>query len=417
MFAPGGPEPAQSSGIEMVGAEGETGAADLPLAGIRVLEFCHTVMGPTYGMIFGDLGAEVIKVEPAPQGDRTRVLQGFQVGTFSYFNRNKKSIAVNLKSDEGREIIRKMVLEADVVVENYGPGTAERIGIGYDDLSKINPRLVYCSLKGYLPGPYENRAALDEVAQYQTGLAHMTGPPGRPLRAGSSVVDMLGGIFGVIATLAALRQRDATGRGKKVVSSLFESAAFLVGQHMAGYAVTGVEPLPAPVKKRSWAIYETFDAAGGEKVFIGITSNNHWKAFCDVFGEEEAKSDPTLDTNEKRLEAYERVRPFVQERVIRYSVDALIEMLAPKGIPIAPVARPVHLFDDPHLNASGGLLETVLTTGQKTKLPALPIHMDGGRLPLRLDPPRMGEHTHEILRRYGLTDREVDDLVGRSIVR
>jgi crotonobetainyl-CoA:carnitine CoA-transferase CaiB-like acyl-CoA transferase len=393
-----------------------TAHAALPLDGIRVLELCHTIMGPSCGLVLADLGAEVIKVEPAPMGDRTRALQGFQVGTFSYFNRNKKSIGLNMKSEEGRAILRTLVADADVLVENYGPGTAERLGFGYDEMAAANPRLIYCSLKGYLPGPYENRAALDEVAQYQTGIAYMTGLPGKPMRAGISVVDIMGGVFGAMAILAALRQRDATGLGRKVHSSLFESAAFLVGQHMAGKAVSGVEPLPAPIKRRSWAIYETFDAADG-RFFLGLTSNNHWKSFCDLFGRPDLKADPELDTNEKRLEAYPRVRPLVQSIVGSYGVQEILDMLAPRGIPVAPVAKPFDLFEDPHLNANGGLLETELTNGIKTKLPALPIRIEGCTLGLRLDPPQCGEHTHEVLSGHGFSSEEVDALIGREVLR
>jgi crotonobetainyl-CoA:carnitine CoA-transferase CaiB-like acyl-CoA transferase len=392
-------------------------AAELPLAGVRVLEFCHTVMGPTCGLMLADMGAEVIKVEPAPEGDRTRVLTGFVVGAFSYFNRNKKSIGVNLKTGEGRDILYRLVADADVVAENYGPGTAERLGIGYEKLSQINPRLIYCALKGFLPGPYEHRAALDEVAQFMTGLAYMTGPPGQPLRAATSVIDMLGGIFGAMGILGALRQREATGHGCKVRSALFESSAFLVGQYMAGQAVTGVPPVPLPVRGRSWAIYETFDAGDGEKVFLGLTSNNHWKTFCDVFDRPDLKADPRYDTNEKRLAAYDFVRPLVQSVVAKYSAPEIIDLLAPKGIPIGPVGRPGDLFEDAHLNAAGGLLETMMTTGKTAKLPALPFTIAGERMGLRLDPPKLGEHTHEVMARIGLSSKEVDALIEREILR
>ncbi|MPY73777.1 MAG: CoA transferase [Alphaproteobacteria bacterium] len=389
---------------------------DLPLAGVRVLEFCHTVMGPTCGLMLADMGAEVIKVEPAPQGDRTRVLSGFVAGAFSYYNRNKKSIGLNLKTEEGRGILYRLVKDADVVAENYGPGTAERLGMGYETLSKINPRLIFCALKGFLPGPYEHRAALDEVAQFMTGLAYMTGPPGQPLRAASSVIDMLGGIFGAMG-MGALRQRETTGRGKKITSALFESSAFLVGQYMAGQAVSGLEPLPLPVRRRGWAIYETFDAKDGKKVFLGLTSNNHWNTFCDVFGRPDLKADTRYDTNEKRLDAYDFLRPLVQSVVIEYTVAEIIDLLAPKGIPIGPVGKPSDMFEDPHMNAGGGLLETMMTTGQKAKLPALPFSIDGKRLGLRLDPPKLGEHTHEVMARIGLSKDEVDQLIEREILR
>src|SRR3954463_16453109 len=209
-----------------------------PLVGLRVLEFTHTVMGPTAGLVFAELGTDVIKVEPAPKGDHTRGLGGVGAGFFAAFNRNKRSLAVDLKRPEGRAVIHRLTPTTDIVIENYGPGTMERLGVGWEQLSPLTPRLIYLALKGYLAGPYEHRPALDEVVQFQTGLAFMTGPPGRPLRAGASIIDILGAVFGVTAALAALRERDVTGQGQRVSSSLFESAVFLMGSHMAGLAAT-----------------------------------------------------------------------------------------------------------------------------------------------------------------------------------
>src|SRR4051795_12649996 len=229
-----------------------------PLQGLRVLEFSHTIMGPCAGLVLADLGAEVVKVEPAPAGDHTRRLPGFAAGFFATFNRNKRSLALDLKRPEGRAAAHRLVAQADVVLENYGPGTMERLGCGWEQLRAVNPRLVYLALKGFLAGPYEHRPALDEVVQFQSGLAYMTGPPGRPLRAGASIIDILGAVFGVVAILAALRERDATGKGQRLSSSLFESAVFLVGSHMAGAAATGLEARPMPARRGAWAVYEVF---------------------------------------------------------------------------------------------------------------------------------------------------------------
>lgn len=224
----------------------DTKPSQLPLAGIKVVEFCHIAMGPTVGLLLAELGADVVKVEPLPNGDRTRYLSGHIAGAFGYFNRFKKSVGVDIKSDKGKQIVRRLVERADVVTENFGSGTAERIGIGYEALSAYNERLIYCSLKGFLPGPYENRAGLDELAQFMSGLAYMTGPLGQPLRAGSSIIDIGGGMFGVIGILAAILQRQVTGRGQKVESALYETAAFFMGQHMAGEAHTGKKPCLIP---------------------------------------------------------------------------------------------------------------------------------------------------------------------------
>ena len=254
-----------------------------PLAGLKVLDFGHTIMGPCAGVVFADLGADVVKIEPV-DGDPTRRLPGFAAGFFATYNRNKRSIAIDLKRPEGQAIVHRLVRDADVVLENFGPGTIERLKCSWEDLRQINPRLVYLSMKGFLKGPYENRGALDEVVQMQSGLAYMTGPPGRPLRAGAPVIDILGGVFGVVAALAALRERDATGIGQKVASSLFESATFMLGALVVGSAVTGGPMPPMPARKNAWGVYDVFTASDGGQVFIGCTSDGHWQRFCETFG-------------------------------------------------------------------------------------------------------------------------------------
>src|ERR1700751_6403667 len=254
-----------------------------PLAGLTVLEFSHTIMGPCAGLLFADLGANVIKVEPAPQGDHTRKLPGFAAGFFAGFNRNKRSIAIDPKHRRGQAAMPRLVKRADILLENYAPGTMERLACGYAELAELNPRLVYLALKGFLAGPYEHRPALDEVVQFQSGLAFMTGPPRMPLRAGASVIDILGAVFGITAVLAALRERDTTGRGQRVSGSLFESAAFLMVTHMAGSAATGLAPRPMPDRRGAWAIYDVFNTSD-DQIFIGVTSDQQWGRFTEAFG-------------------------------------------------------------------------------------------------------------------------------------
>ena len=262
-----------------------------PLKGIRVIELTHTILGPSCGMILGDLGAEVIKVEPV-DGDRTRKLKGFGGGFFGYFNRNKQSLALDADAPEGRAVLVKLLQSADVMIENFAPGSMSKRGLGPEHLEKINPRLVYCALKGFLPGPYEKRPALDEVVQMMGGLAYMTGPSGRPLRAGTSVVDILGGLFGAFGTVLTLQQRKHTGKGGLVESALFESVVFLMGQHLAITAMNGAPPPPMPERVSSWAIYEIFNTKDGQQVFIGITSDGQWKRFCEFFGQQDLAADP-----------------------------------------------------------------------------------------------------------------------------
>ena len=388
----------------------------LPLAGIKVVEFCQTIMGPSCGLVLADLGADVIKVEPAPGGDKTRRLAGFAAGFFTCFNRNKRSLALDLKSEKGMEIAHRLIAQADVVTENYAPGTMDRLGCGYEQVSKLNPGLIYCSLKGFLSGPYEHRLALDEVVQYMAGLAYMTGPPGRPLRAGASIIDIMGGTFGVVAILAALRERDRTGKGQLVKSALFESTAYLMSQHMGGEAITGREVPPMPIRWSAWAVYETYDTSDGDKVFIGITSDNHWRRFCEHFDRPDMLNDPTLATNEDRVAARDRVKPFVAEVIGRHTMADIVRICEDIGIPFAPVARTKDLFDDPQLNAHDRMLRTVLPNGEVTKLPRLPIEMDSHDLGLRLQPPRVGEQSRAILAELGLDDAEITALERDGIV-
>ncbi len=386
-----------------------------PLAGIRVLEFCHTIMGPTAGLILADLGADVIKVEPA-KGDSTRRLLGFASGFFSAFNRNKRSIAIDLKADEGRALLHRLAATADVVLENYAPGTMDRLGCGFSDFAKINPRLVYCALKGFLSGPYEHRPALDEVVQFMAGLAYMTGPPGQPLRAGASVVDIMGGMFAVIGVQAALRERERTGRGQLIKSALFESTAFLMAQHMAGEAVTGRAPPPMPAREGAWAIYEPFATADAKQIFVGLTSDGQWRRFCEHFERRDLLQNPAYKTNEDRVRQRPALRPVVADIVAHHKLAELAELFDRIDIPFAPVAKPGDLFDDPQLNAGGRMLDIAFANGARAKIPRLPIEMGEHDFALRRQAPSIGEHTAEILAELGLSGSEIAALGARGTV-
>jgi crotonobetainyl-CoA:carnitine CoA-transferase CaiB-like acyl-CoA transferase len=391
-------------------------AASRPLAGVRVLEFCHTIMGPSAGMLLADLGADVIKIEPAPDGDKTRRLRGFAAGFFYAFNRNKRSLAVDLKSDEGRALIHRLSADADVVIENYGPGTMERLGCGYADLATHNPRLIYCALKGFLSGPYEHRPALDEVVQFMAGLAYMTGPPGQPLRAGSSVVDIMGGMFAVIGIQAALAEREHTGRGQLVKSALFETTAFLMTQHMAGQAVTGREPPPMAARVAAWAIYDLFATADDQQIFVGLTSDNQWKRFCEHFGRGDLLSDPRYATNQDRVRERPTLKPLVADILRGQSLAALTELFDRIDIPFSPVAKPGDLFEDPQLNAHGRMLDIDFPDNGQAKMPRLPIEIGDHDFSLVRQAPAVGEHTVEILMKLGLTGPDIAELERRGIV-
>jgi len=379
----------------------------MPLEDLTILEFTHTVMGPSCGMVLADLGADVIRVEPAPDGDRTRRLHGFATGFFVYFNRNKRCICIDLKSPEGLAVAKDMVRNADALIENFGPGTMDRLGLGWDTVHALNPRLVYLAMKGFLPGPYEHRPSLDELAQFMTGLAYMTGPPGQPLRAGASVVDIMGGVMGVIGLLSALRQRDRDGIGRKVTSSLFESSAFLVAQHMAGEAATGTAPPPMPARRGAWGIYETFPTRNGESLFIGITSDNHWRTFCQKFERPDLFADPRFTTNADRVSNRPALREYIAAIALQYDIATLERMLDEANIPFSPVRTPSDLFDDPQMNAHGRMLPIRMPKGNVAKLPTTPICFDDEAPALRRQPPAAGEHTEEVLHALGYSEAQI----------
>ncbi len=372
----------------------------LPLSNIRVIEFSHMVMGPTCGMVLADLGAEVIKVEPIT-GDNTRHLLGAGAGFFAMFNRNKKSIALNLQSAQGLEVAHKLIATADVVSENFRPGAMQKLGLDYASLSRLNERLVYVSHKGFLPGPYEHRTALDEVVQMMGGLAYMTGRPGDPLRAGSSVNDIMGGMFGAIGVMAALMQRAQTGRGQEVHSALFENNVFLVAQHMMQFAITGQPAAPMPTRISAWGIYDVFSVRDEAQIFLAVVSDTQWAVFCDAFGFADFKGDARLRSNNDRVRARAWMMPLLRERLKAFSAAELSARFELHGLPFAPITQPQELFDDPHLNQTGGLAPMHLPDGRTTKVPLLPLALDGQRLGVRLDPPKLGEHCGELLRELG----------------
>jgi crotonobetainyl-CoA:carnitine CoA-transferase CaiB-like acyl-CoA transferase len=372
------------------------------------------VMGPSCGLVLADLGAEVIKVEPL-QGDNTRRLEGAGSGFFPVFNRNKKSLAVDLQQPEGRDLVKKLIGTADVLTENFRPGALDKLGFGFEALKSAHPGLIYCSLKGFLKGPYDHRPALDEVTQMMGGLAYMTGLPDRPLRAGSSVVDILGGTFAAVAILAALRERESTGRGKHVTSGLFETTAYLVAQHMAQFEITGEAPPPMSVKRPAWGVYDIFETAGGGRLFVGVVTDTQWLAFCRAFGLEALEADARLKSNSLRVRERTWLLPRLAEVFRKQSQEALAAKLEDIGLPFAPIAKPWDLLEDPHLTASGGLLETHI--GKQTiRVPALPVALDGSRLGKRADPPRVGQHGVELLAGLGCSPQEIQALVDKRIV-
>ena len=391
------------------------------LQGVRVLDLSRVFAGPAATQVLGDLGADVIKVERPGDGDQTRGMPAGTGANFHFLNRNKRSIAIDLKgSRDGRDLFLRLATQSDVVIDNFAHGAVEGLGLGYDVLARANPALIYLAVKGFLPGPYEARPFLDELAQMSAGLAFMTGPRGQPMRAGASIVDVGAAAYGVIAVLAALHQRAQTGVGQKITSGLYETTVFWVGQWLANYAATGEPSVPMPEIRQGtrmgWGVYQLFTAADGEQVFIGITSNAHWERFCTEFTLDDLLADARLDDNAKRVAARGWLPQRIGEEMARYSSAELAERLERARVPFAPLRRPDQLVDDPHLNAAKQFIETPFPGRGTGKLPKLPVKSTAFELGLRRPAPRLGEHTREILDELGLSHEEIDALASRRVI-
>ena len=388
------------------------------LDGIRVLELGHIVAGPTAGLVLAALGADVIKVERPGSGDQARFSRGNQ-GYFLAFNGGKRSITLDLKDPRGREAFERLLRTADVLIDNYGPGVLERMGLDHEALQRIKPGLLHCGIKGFLSGPYENRNLLDEPAQMMGGLAYMTGPPGMPLRAGASVVDMTGALFSVIGILAALFKRGRDGRGDDLRVGLFETAVFLVSQHIAKAGISG--EVPAPMTERGvgqdlgWGIYRVFETRDQRHVFIGVTSNVQWEAYCREFGLDDLWAEEELRDNAGRRAEFRRLTHRTEELVRTLDFREIVARLESANIPHAPINTPMDLFDHPHLRGRAHWTALTAPDGTSSPLPALPVDFREAELPRRSDPPRLGEHTVSLLRELGYSGQEISDITGRQV--
>jgi crotonobetainyl-CoA:carnitine CoA-transferase CaiB-like acyl-CoA transferase len=391
------------------------GHGPTPLAHLKVVEFTHMIMGPTCGMVLADLGADVVKVEPAPEGDSTRRLTGSGTGFYAAFQRNRRSLCIDMKTPEGLALVRRLLADADVMIENFRPGAMAKLGLGPDALRAENPRLITCSCKGFLPGPYAHRTALDEVVQMMGGLAYMTGPVGKPQRAGSSVIDIMGGMAAAIGILAALAERERTGVGRHVESGLFETVALLMSQHMAQTRITGVEPQPMSVRTPAWPVYDVFDTADGGQLFVGVVTDTQWPAFCAAFDLPDLAADPTLATKQQRVAERHRTIPRVAAVMRRHTRADLVGKCEALGLPYAPIGRPAELFEDPHLLA-GGLLPVTLPGGQVVPLPNFPVALDGARPPLRHDLAPPGRDNAAIARALGYSAAEIAALREKGVL-
>src|SRR6202171_1220668 len=367
----------------------------LPLAGVRVVEMTHMVMGPTCGMILAQLGADVIKVEPSA-GDKTRSLGGLGTSFFPLFNRGKRCVVLAFVKADDRETMDRLLASADVFLENFRDGQLDKQGLGPEELRRKHPHLLVVGHQGFLSGPYEHRPALDEVVQMMSGLAAMTGTRDKPQRVGSSANDIMGGMFGAIAILAALYQKRGGAEGADIRIGLFENCLFLVAQHMVEYEMTGNKPRSMPEREHAWPIYDIFETAGGERIFIGVVTEGHWQSFCREFGMTEFLDDPALRTTTDRIMARGRIIPRAAEVIKKWNAAALSAVLDRLNICFSPINRPADLFDDPHVLRPGGLVHNTNANGEPFRVPALPIEWNGSSIGEGLKVPALGADTSAI---------------------
>ena len=369
-----------------------------PLKGVRVVELSHMIFGPACGMFLAFLGAEVIKVEPVG-GDKTRQLTGMGASFFALFNRGKKSVVLDLGRDEGREALDRLMASADILVENFRDGTLAGMGLELSRFRARFPELITVSCKGFLDGPYSDRPALDETVQMMTGLAHMTGPTGMPLRVGSSANDIMAGLAGAYSAVAALRERETTGAGREIRVGLFENSLLLVAQHMVQFALTGREPAPMPEREFTWPVYDIFVTRDDRKLFIGAVTSGHWVALCKLLGLEKFLEDPAIKDRMDQINAREWTLPEFRAAVAGWSSSDLMRELESRMIPFAPVTTPAEMYDDPQ--AIPSLVESLHADGTTIRAPGYPVQIDRGRVVPPMDIPGLGVDGAEILAGLG----------------
>lgn len=382
-----------------------------PLAGTRVVEMTHMIMGPSCGMFLALMGAEVIKIEP-PLGDKTRNLTGMGSPFFPLFNRGKVSVQLDLSTDAGRDALDRLLKTADIFVDNFRDQSLAKMGADPLDLRAKFPTLILASHKGFLEGPYKDRTAMDEVVQMMTGLAYMTGPTGRPLRFGSSAIDIFGGLFGAFAAMGALMERQNSGKGRDIRVGLFESGLLFAAQHMVQYELEGTSPPPMPERDFSWPVYDIMETADGRQIFVGAVTEGQWDALCGYLGLGELLADERLQSRMDQINARSWTIPIVEKAIGKRNYQQLLEDFEKLGIPYSPINKPSELFEDPHVLRDGGLVQSNMADGRTFRAPALPLEIDGRMMSASGDLPSIGQETKRILSELGLSEMEIEAARG-----
>ncbi|SFM43210.1 CaiB/BaiF CoA transferase family protein [Thermodesulforhabdus norvegica] len=396
--------------------------SDKPLKGIKVLDLSRVLAGPYCSMMLGDLGADVIKVEKPGEGDETRAWGPPNAGGESAYylcvNRNKRSITVDMKTPEGQEIIRKLAERSDVVLENYKVGTLQRLGLGYEDLKKINPRLIYCSITGFGQyGPYKDRPGYDFIIQGMGGIMSITGEPdGPPMKVGVAIVDITAGLFACSSILAALYHRERTGRGQYIDIALLDSVVAWLANVGSNYLISGELPKRYGNAHPNIVPYEPFKTKDGTYIAVGVGNDRQWQVFCKIIGLEELAKDPRFATNPQRVVNRKELIPIIAGKMLEKTSEEWLRELEKNKIPCGPINTLDRVFSDPQVQARQMVVEVPHPTAGSIKLVASPMKFSDTPCTVDRYPPLLGEHTEEVLSELGYSAEEIARLRKKGVI-
>jgi crotonobetainyl-CoA:carnitine CoA-transferase CaiB-like acyl-CoA transferase len=388
------------------------------LSGLRVLELTQVMAGPFCGQVLADLGADVVKVEPPDVGDQSRrslgfAMKGDDTAAFLAVNRNKRSVALDLKDDDQRAVFHRLVETADVVIENYRPGVADRLGVGYDALDAINPRLVYASISGFgQTGPYAQRPGFDLIAQGVAGVMSVTGEPGgEPVKSGIPISDLSAGLFCAVAILSAIVARERTGRGQRIDTSLFEGALALGIWESAELWATGRTPQPLGSAHRLTAPYQALRTRDGH-ITVGGNNQRLWERLCTAVGREDLIEDERFATNEGRMHNRPQLVAELESALAARDTDDWVDALLESGVPVGPIHDFREVFEDPHTLAREMMVEVEHPVEGTVRALGIPVKLSDTPGSVRRPAPLLGEHTEEVLREAGVDDAQIAALAA-----
>jgi len=392
-----------------------------PLEGIRVIDLTRVLAGPFCTMLLADMGAEVIKVENPKGGDDSRAFGPFKNGLSAYYmglNRSKRSVTLNLKEPRAKEILKNLVAKADVIVENYKPGTMDKLGLGYAVLKEINPKIIYAASSGFgQTGPYSSKAAYDLIVQGMSGFMSITGFDAKhPVKSGSSIADIFAGVFTAIGILSALQYRNKTGRGQMVDVAMLDCMVAILENAIASYDSTGKAPEPIGNVHRSIAPFATFNTADG---FINVCAGNDdlWRRFCEVVGLEEYIEDPRYVDNKSRVENFSELEKLINDRMTTQTTDAWREVLDAVKVPCGPIMNVAQVAVDPQVKARDMIVELMHPLAGKLLVPGTPIKFSETPAAISCPAPELGEHTAEVFGDLlGIDEKEIETLRKNGVI-